>query len=234
MDEIRDFLRSRSVANLTIVIINVAVFLILSCFGDTENADFMAAHGASYTPYIVQDGKYYLLITSMFLHFGLSHLFNNMVVLIFMGDILEKKLGKIRYLLIYFGGGIAGNCLSVYMDIKRAEFPVSAGASGAIFAVMGAILWLVIKNKGKLDDISGRKFVLMIVLSVFQGYTSMGVDNSAHSGKRKAILPWCASIIPLAIGSPRPVPFGFVVTNGLKNSVCCSLEMEAPSFMISI
>ena len=107
MDEIRDFLRSRSVANLTIVIINVAVFLILSCFGDTENADFMAAHGASYTPYIVQDGKYYLLITSMFLHFGLSHLFNNMVVLIFMGDILEKKLGKIRYLLIYFGGGIA-------------------------------------------------------------------------------------------------------------------------------
>ena len=172
MDEIRDFLRSRSVANLTIVIINVAVFLILSCFGDTENADFMAAHGASYTPYIVQDGKYYLLITSMFLHFGLSHLFNNMVVLIFMGDILEKKLGKIRYLLIYFGGGIAGNCLSVYMDIKRAEFPVSAGA----------ILWLVIKNKGKLDDISGRKFVLMIVLSVFQGYTSMGVDNSAHIG----------------------------------------------------
>ena len=169
MDEIRDFLRSRSVANLTIVIINVAVFLILSCFGDTENADFMAAHGASYTPYIVQNGKYYLL-------------FNNMVVLIFMGDILEKKLGKIRYLLIYFGGGIAGNCLSVYMDIKRAEFPVSAGASGAIFAVMGAILWLVIKNKGKLDDISGRKFVLMIVLSVFQGYTSMGVDNSAHIG----------------------------------------------------
>ena len=100
MDEIRDFLRSRSVANLTIVIINVAVFLILSCFGDTENADFMAAHGASYTPYIVQDGKYYLLITSMFLHFGLSHLFNNMVVLIFMGDILEKKLGKISYLLM--------------------------------------------------------------------------------------------------------------------------------------
>lgn len=38
------------------------------------------------------------------------------------------------------------------------------------------------KNKGKLDDISGRKFVLMIVLSVFQGYTSMGVDNSAHIG----------------------------------------------------
>ena len=182
MDEVRDFLRSRSVVNLTIVIINVAVFLILSFMGDTEDANFMAEHGAVYTPYIVEDGKYYLLITSMFLHFGLDHLFNNMVVLIFMGDVLEKKLGKLRYILIYFGGGIAGNCLSVYMDLRKTEYPVSAGASGAIFAVIGAILWLIIKNKGKLDDISGRKFVLMIVLSIFQGYTSMGVDNAAHIG----------------------------------------------------
>ena len=182
MDEIKDFLKSRSVVNLTIVIINIAVFLILSFMGDTENADFMVRHGASYTPYIVQEGKYYLLITSMFLHFGLEHLFNNMLVLIFIGDVLEKKLGKLRYILIYFGGGIAGNCLSVYMDLKRTDYPVSAGASGAIFAVIGAILWLIIKNKGRLDDISGRKFVLMIVLSVFQGYTSIGVDNAAHIG----------------------------------------------------
>lgn len=182
MEEIKDFFKSRSVVNLTIVMINVIVFLVLSFMGDTENADFMVQHGASYTPYIVQDGKYYLLVTSMFLHFGLDHLFNNMVVLIFMGDVLEKKLGKIRYLFIYFGGGIAGNCLSVYMDLQKAQYPVSAGASGAIFAAIGAILWLIIKNKGRLGDISGRKFVLMIVLSVFQGYTSIGVDNAAHIG----------------------------------------------------
>lgn len=182
MEEIKDFFKSRSVINLTIVMINVIVFLVLSFMGDTENADFMVQHGASYTPHIVQDGKYYLLVTSMFLHFGLDHLFNNMVVLIFMGDVLEKKLGKIRYLFIYFGGGIAGNCLSVYMDLQKAQYPVSAGASGAIFAVIGAILWLIIKNKGRLGDISGRKFVLMIVLSVFQGYTSIGVDNAAHIG----------------------------------------------------
>ena len=182
MEEIKDFFKSRSVVNLTIVMINVIVFLVLSFMGDTENADFMVQHGASYTPYIVQDGKYYRLVTSMFLHFGLDHLFNNMVVLIFMGDVLEKKLGKIRYLFIYFGGGIAGNCLSVYMDLQKAQYPVSAGASGAIFAVIGAILWLIIKNKGRLGDISGRKFVLMIVLSVFQGYTSIGVDNAAHIG----------------------------------------------------
>ena len=80
MEEIKDFFKSRSVVNLTIVMINVIVFLVLSFMGDTENADFMVQHGASYTPYIVQDGKYYLLVTSMFLHFGFSHLMNNMVM----------------------------------------------------------------------------------------------------------------------------------------------------------
>lgn len=182
MEEIKDFLKSRSVINLSIVTINVLVFLILEFMGDTEDADFMAVHGANYTPYIVQEGKYYLLVTSMFLHFGVDHLFNNMVVLIFLGDMLEKKLGKIRYLLIYFGGGIVGNCFSVFMDMKRADFPVSAGASGAIFAIIGALFWLVIKNRGRLDDISGRRFALIIVLSIFEGFTSVGVNNSAHIG----------------------------------------------------
>ena len=182
MEEVKDFLKSRSVVNLTIVTINVVVFLMLELYGDTENAAFMAEHGASYTPYIVYQGRYYLLITSMFLHFGLDHLFNNMVVLIFLGDTLEKKLGKIRYLLIYFVGGIAGNCLSAFLEMKTADYAVSAGASGAIFAVIGALLWLVIKNKGKLDGMSGQGFVLMIFLSVFEGFTSTGVDNSAHIG----------------------------------------------------
>lgn len=182
MDEIKEFLKSRSKVNLFIVMFNIVIFFVLEWMGNTEDVEFMMQHGASYTPYIIQEGKYYLLITSMFLHFGFDHLFHNMLVLIFMGDVLEKKLGKVRYFLIYVMGGIAGNVLSVYMDIQNAEYPVSAGASGAIFAVIGAILWLVIKNKGRLDDISGKDFVLMIVLSIFQGYTSIGVDNHAHIG----------------------------------------------------
>ena len=64
MEEVKDFLKSRSVVNLTIVTINVVVFLMLELYGDTENAAFMAEHGASYTPYIVYQRRYYLLITS--------------------------------------------------------------------------------------------------------------------------------------------------------------------------
>lgn len=182
MDEIKEFLKSRSLVNLTIVMLNIGVFVVMELIGNTEDVNFMLEHGASYTPYIMEEGKYYLLFTSMFLHFGIEHLFNNMLVLIFLGDMLEKKLGKVRYFLIYMAGGLAGNCVSIMMELKNQNFYVSAGASGAVFAVIGALFWLVLKNRGKLDDLSGKRLGLMIVLSVFQGYTSIGVDNYAHVG----------------------------------------------------
>ena len=73
MEEIKSFLRSRQPVNLIIAAANILVFLVLSFLGDTESAAFMAAHGASVTVYVEQ-GEYYRLFTSMFLHFGLEHL----------------------------------------------------------------------------------------------------------------------------------------------------------------
>ena len=107
MEEIKSFLRSRQPVNLIIAAANILVFLVLSFFGDTENAAFMAAHGASVTAYVEQ-GEYYRLFTCMFLHFGLEHLFYNMLVLIFLGNALEEAVGKVRYLVIYLGGGLIG------------------------------------------------------------------------------------------------------------------------------
>lgn len=182
MQELKSFIRSRQPVNLLIVVINVVVFLVLSFLGDTENAGFMAEHGACFTPYVLEYGEYYRLVTCMFLHFGIEHLFYNMLLLLFMGDTLEKEVGRLRYLLIYLAGGVAGNVLSVWMDTVTGDYAVSAGASGAIFAVIGGLIWIVIRNKGKLEGYSGRRFVLMAVLSVAEGFTSSGVDNSAHIG----------------------------------------------------
>ena len=108
MEEIKAFLRSRQPVNLIIVLANILVFLVLSFLGDTESASFMAAHGASVTAYVEQ-GEYYRLFTCMFMHFGLEHLFYNMLVLIFLGDALEEAVGKVLYLVIYLGGGLIGN-----------------------------------------------------------------------------------------------------------------------------
>lgn len=182
MEEIRSFIRSRQPVNLVIVTVNVVVFLVLCFLGDPENAYFMAEHGASFAPMIVEGKEYYRLVTCMFLHFGAEHLFYNMLVLIFLGDVLEKEAGKLRYILIYFIGGIAGNVVSVWFDYRTGDFAVSAGASGAIFAVIGALVWIVIRNKGRLEEYSGKRLFLMAGLSVLEGLTTTGIDNCAHIG----------------------------------------------------
>lgn len=182
MEEIKSFLKSRAIINLSIVIINVVIFFVLDLRGGTQDVAYMLEHGASYTPWIQEYGEYYRLFTCMFLHFGINHLFNNMLVLIFLGDTLEKSVGKIRYFLIYFIGGLGGNLLSYGLDLRTGEYAVSAGASGAVFAVVGALLYIVIVNRGRVQGLTGRGLLVMAGLTVFQGFTTIGVDNAAHIG----------------------------------------------------
>ena len=182
MREMIEDIRSRQPVTLLLVAVNIIVFMVLSYLGDTENGLFMAMHGASFTPFIVEEGEYYRLVTCMFLHFGIEHLFNNMLVLFFLGDTLEKMLGKVRFLSLYLLSGIAGNVLSVWIDLQRNDFAVSAGASGAIFGVIGALACAVIINKGKIPEYSGRRLLIMAALSVLQGVTATGVDAYAHLG----------------------------------------------------
>lgn len=162
--------------------VNVIVFLVLSFLGMTEDGEFMLKHGAMYVPYLIQRGEYYRLFSSMFLHFGYDHLVNNMIVLVAMGWNLELDIGKVKFLIVYFVSGLAGNALSAWWDIQTGSMAISAGASGAIFGIIGALLYVAIRNRGRIGDISGRGLVFMIVLTLYYGFTSGGVDNMAHIG----------------------------------------------------
>ena len=85
---------------VALIVINVAVFFIMSLFGNTEDVMFMLEHGAMFEPLITEEHEYYRIITSMFLHFGIEHLLNNMVILGALGWNLELETGKIRFLII--------------------------------------------------------------------------------------------------------------------------------------
>lgn len=174
--------KPEAVCTTIIVVINVAIFFILSLFGDTEDAAFMLQHGAMYEPMVTQQHEFYRIFTSMFLHFGITHLLNNMVLLGALGWNLELEIGKIRFLIIYLVSGIGGNLLSLYFGISAETYAVSAGASGAIFGLMGALLYVVIANRGRLGRLSGRGMLFMVILSLYFGLTSSGVDNWAHIG----------------------------------------------------
>lgn len=169
-------------ATWAVIIINGLVFLLVELTGGSENIENMLRWGAEFAPLIQQDGEYYRLFTCMFLHFGLAHLGNNMLVLYFVGETLEREAGKLRFLVIYLGGGLGASFLSYYADIRENSAAVSAGASGAVFAVMGAVLWILIINRGRVENLTIRQMAFMAGLSLYFGFTSTGVDNTAHVG----------------------------------------------------
>ena len=80
-----------------IIVVNIIVFVLMSLSGSTLDAQYMAAHGAMYPEYI-KDGQYWRLFTSMFMHFGLMHILNNMVVLGAVGQIVEKACEASDYI----------------------------------------------------------------------------------------------------------------------------------------
>jgi rhomboid protease GluP len=165
-----------------LIAVNVIVFLVLSIWGNTQDAQFMADHGALWTPYVLQYHEYYRLVTSQFLHFGFMHLFNNMLLLYFMGDVLEQIFGKAKFLIFYLLTGVCGNLLTMLYEQSTGSYAVSAGASGAIFGVLGGLLFLILKYHGRVSYMSTGQLVFFIVYSLVAGYTSGGVNNMAHLG----------------------------------------------------
>ena len=169
----------KAYVNGLLIALNVLFFLYLEITGSSEDAYFMYTKGAMFAPAVLEDGEYYRLLTAMFMHFGIRHIMNNMLVLFVIGDNLERALGHVKYLIFYLLCGIGSNWVSM-MAHPTDTMTVSAGASGAIFGVVGALLYVVTANKGRLEDLSTRQLVIMIFFSLYLGYTSTGVDNTAH------------------------------------------------------
>ena len=168
--------------NGTLIVLNILYFLYLETAGTSEDTLFMLRHGAMYTPLIVQKGQYYRLLTSMFMHFGIHHIANNMLVLFILGDKMERALGSIKYMMFYLLCGLGANIISMILGMGDSVQAVSAGASGAIFGVIGGLLYVVAVNHGRLEDINIRQLVIMILFSLYFGLTNVDIDNMAHLG----------------------------------------------------
>lgn len=170
------------VITISLAVINVLAFFLLEILGDTEDVEFMMQIGAVYPSYLIEDGEYWRLLTATFMHFGFEHLLNNMLILLCAGSILEKALGHIKFVILYLCAGVGGSTLSFLQMVKSKEYAVSAGASGAIFGIIGALLWIVIRHKGRYETLTGRGLLFMIALSLYYGIRTGGIDNWGHIG----------------------------------------------------
>lgn len=167
-----------------IMLVNIVYFLYLDLTGSSEDVAFMLKHGAMFVPAVLE-GEYFRLLTAVFMHFGIQHLVNNMLILFIFGSFIEKSMGKLRYLFFYLGCGIGANLVQVgwyFIERNRgnSEVVVSAGASGAIFGIAGGLLYIIFRNRGRLENLNIRQMALMIVISLYLGFQSAETNNLAH------------------------------------------------------
>lgn len=160
-----------------LVAANVIVYLICTFTGN-----LLYNIGELDAAAVLLRGEYGRIIYSMFLHAGIDHLFNNMVILFFLGAMIEKVTGHIQLLLIYLLSGIGANICSLLYKVMTMDSMASVGASGAIFGLDGVLLAWILLDRQAMPDITPRRVLLMIVLSLYSGFTAHNIDNAAHVG----------------------------------------------------
>lgn len=157
-------------ATLTIIIINVIMF------GITLGGTMFCGYLGNSFYYTIGHFQLYRLLTSMFCHFGLTHLFCNMLSLMSIGLAIETTYGKKKMWTIYLSTGIIGGLLSVLMHGLLHDNVLSVGASGAICGLMGYIISKIIKNKNNRT----KTIIAVIAPLLLIGVCGGNVDNIAH------------------------------------------------------
>jgi len=185
--------------SVALVAVNVIIFLICEFTG---NALYAAGRLTAY--HVLAEGEYGRVLWAMFLHADIRHLFNNMMLVFFLGAMLEKEVGHIPYAIIYFLSGLGGNLLSLWSKVVTGNMAGSIGASGAVFGLDGLLLALALFSGKQMENVSMPRVLVMIAYSLYSGFTGSNIDNAAHVGG--------------------------LITGFLTGAVCCFLIRRRQSF----
>lgn len=127
----------------------------------------------------VKNGDFFRLITSEFLHASAVHLLVNMYSLYIIGTQIESFLGKKKYILIYLMSAVFASLLSITLGDLTS---ISIGASGAIFGLLGSLLYFGYHYRVYLGNVIKSQIIPIIVLNLIIGFSIQGIDNFAHIG----------------------------------------------------
>ena len=168
------FKMKKPIITYSLVIINILMYIIPILFG-TYNAllDKYSIYGPA-----VRAGQYYRLITGTFIHANIFHLFFNCYALAILGSQLESFLGKPKYLIVYLFSALIGSLFSVTF----AGNYYSIGASGAIFGLMGSLVYFGYHYRVYLGNVVKSQIIPLILMNLGIGFLVPGIDNSAHIG----------------------------------------------------
>jgi len=169
---------------MTLIAINIAVYLAELAGGGSIDGtnNWIYEHGALFASGCCLDGHvvgvahgdWWRLITAVFLHYGPFHLAINMYSLYYAGTLLEHVIGRSRFLLLYIGSGIAGSAGALWVQPNS----LTAGASGAIFGILGGLFIL----ERKRHIATGGQILGLIILNLVFTFAISNISVGGHLG----------------------------------------------------
>jgi len=175
------FGRGIGIVTAVLLAVNVVVWALMGIVGSSTDARTLILFGAN-MPAAYAGSEHWRLISSMFLHIGAVHLLFNGYALYLFGTFIERWCGRREMLVIYVLSGIGGSAASAYL----ASYNVSAGASGAIFGLLGAAIVLVLRFRDRFPRpvrwLYARSLILIALVELTFGQITSGIDNHAHAG----------------------------------------------------
>jgi rhomboid protease GluP len=189
-----------------IVLANVVVFVVMVASGVSPvepTIDSLIHWGGNYGPKTL-NGEWWRLFTSMFIHIGIFHIAMNMWAFWAAGLLVERLVGNVGFFVLYTLSGLAGSMASLYWH----PMLVSAGASGAIFGVFGALLATLLKGSGSIPTQALTRLrnsaIAFVGYNLVFGFFVPQIDMAAHIGGLVA-----GFLCGLALGQPAEGGAGF-------------------------
>ena len=172
-------LRRAPVTALLLAAIAV-MFVLETLAGGSTDPQVLYSLGANHPQGVLGQGEWWRLVSSMFLHIGFAHLLLNGWALYQLGALFELAVGSVWMVLVYFASGIAGSLASLWWTQG-----LSAGASGAVFGLIGALIAFLLRRRERLTPFAKSLLAQLVgwaAINVFIGVSIPGIDNAAHLG----------------------------------------------------
>ena len=174
----KTFKSKKLVVTYFLIAINIIIFLLTYALSGTNLNSLQLIRFGGVFDVLIKNGEFWRLLTGTFLHAGIIHLLVNMYSLYLIGTQVETYIGKWKFLSIYLISAISGSLMSCVFNLNT----VSVGASGAIFGLLGSLIYFGYHYRLYLGSVLRNQIIPIIICNLLLGFMIPGVDNGAHIG----------------------------------------------------
>lgn len=177
IESIKEYIK-KSPVNASLLAIIIIYFIILTLGGGSTDIETLIKFGALYPPFVAEFNEYYRLVTSVFIHIGITHLLFNGYALYVFGTQIERLMGHRKYLGFFLLTGIGGNLATYFFNFVS----VSAGASGSLFGLLGAFFYLIIHHKDMVTKEGKKNILTLLGINLLITIAVPNISVTAHFG----------------------------------------------------